>query len=678
MNDFLHRTDTLGSSKVVICGKQKTHWLEFQLLDERGEPLAHIPYSAESDATRAACVPVYTGFSDAQGVIRLEGLHPIRISLKLAADPLAEQLSTRRLRAERPEPARPGIGNPTPLHGPQRLGFSPIERQAQAAGHAYHYLRIGQLCDQLPSFDPPLTDPGSPPVYHFPDPDYGGFSVVYEDLNRRHVLEVCPLRAWSLVLHHQRDYSLANAYNLGLMSILSYSRSPGLDNGSVKEFFERQCTDLSRTPRVWDHGQAWPCLVTDVPFSERYTTFKLLDTEQAEPAEGHTQLFYAISAAQVLVAWRGTETDGVNDLMTDISFRPVQPAVAASCEPSVPCPDLTAQGRVHLGFRNGFEVARKIYAEELHGIIPQRAKDRQLFICGHSLGGALGLIHAASLKELNPLLHTYGMPRTLTLKAARGLTGVLHFRHVNDSDVVPRVPPEADLDSHLYKLYGPLGTSLGFAWSIMKLTASAVVNHGDPFSHHGEIALFYVADQHIQRRGSQYPAYLNKEGLGAPYHTTISHRLQEKTKLYLVPSLDEADSLQAEEAQKRLINSLDRDGKDRFFQPFGNPRMGRRLSITNHFMSEYQPYLHNQLLESINPQRIQARQVQRKKFEKQMHDNIEKIPADEYSRNRTFLDMHNRLELALQITRKTEGGEDALQRFDLVTDPETYYEKTYS
>lgn len=678
MNEFLHRTDTLGSSKVVICGKQKTHWLEFQLLDERGEPLAGIPYRAENDATRAACAPVYTGVSDAQGVIRLEGLHPIRISLKMAADPLAEQLSTRRLRAERPEPARPGLGDPTPLHGPQRPGFSPIEREAQAAGHAYHYLRIGQLCDQLPNFDPPLTDPGSPPAFHFPDSSYEGFSVDYEGLNCRHVLEVCPLRAWSLVLHHQREYSLANAYNLGLMSILSYSKSLGLDKGSVKEFFELQCMDLSRTPRVWDNGQAWPCLVADVPFSERYTISKLLDTSQVEPPEGHTQLFYAISAAQVLVAWRGTETDGVDDLITDLSFRPVESKATVSCESSVPCPELTAQGRVHLGFRDGFEIAKKVYERDLDEIIHGSAIDKKVYICGHSLGGALGLIHAASLKDVNPLLHTYGMPRTFTLKAAQSLDGLLHFRHVNDSDLVPRVPPEADLDSHLYKLYGPLGTSLGFVWSIMKLTASAVINHGDPFSHHGEIALFYVADQHVQRRSSQFPAYLNKEGLGAPYHTTISHRLQEKAKLYLVPSLDEAESSKAEEAQKRLINSLDREGKDRFFQPYSNPRMGRRISITNHFMSEYQPYLHNQLLESINPHRIQARQVQRQKFEQQMNDNVGKIPADEYSRNRRFLDLHSRLSQALMVTRKAEGGDDALSRFDLVTDPEAYYEKNFS
>jgi hypothetical protein len=35
MNDMLHRMDTLGSCKTVICGKQKMHWIEFQLLDEQ-------------------------------------------------------------------------------------------------------------------------------------------------------------------------------------------------------------------------------------------------------------------------------------------------------------------------------------------------------------------------------------------------------------------------------------------------------------------------------------------------------------------------------------------------------------------------------------------------------------------------------------------------------------------
>lgn len=448
MNDTLHRTHTLNPRKEVTCGKQKQHWIEFQLLDEQGEPLAHMPYRAENEATRAACVPLYTGLSDASGLIRIDGLHPLPITLKLAAEPLADQLQSRRLRAKRPEPARPGAGDNTPVHAAQCSGFSPIEQQAHAAGHAYHYLRIGQLCDQLPTLDPPLEDPGQVPTFHFPDQAFNGFTVAYEQLNRRHVLEVCPFRAWSLVLHHQAKYSLVNAHNLGVMSILAYSKLREIARGSVKEFFKQQCLDLSRTPRIWDDGQNWPCVVVDVPFSDRYTTAELLDTAQAEPPEGDTQLIYANSASQVLVAWRGTEPNG-QDIRTDATFRPVDPQVQALCEPKVPCADLTPEGSVHMGFRDSFELATRIFAKDLKETINEKARDRKLFICGHSLGGALGLVHAASLKEQDPLLYTYGMPRTFTLKAMHGLRQILHFRHVNDTDPVPSVPPEAALDNYV-------------------------------------------------------------------------------------------------------------------------------------------------------------------------------------------------------------------------------------
>ncbi|NWA05508.1 lipase family protein, partial [Pseudomonas gingeri] len=100
-NDRILRTDTICTVQEVICGPQIKHWIEFQLLDEQGEPLANLPWRAVNDATRAACAPECSGESDAEGVIRIEGLHPIPITLQLAANPLAEQLQTRRLRAER-------------------------------------------------------------------------------------------------------------------------------------------------------------------------------------------------------------------------------------------------------------------------------------------------------------------------------------------------------------------------------------------------------------------------------------------------------------------------------------------------------------------------------------------------------------------------------------------------
>ncbi|WP_250848317.1 lipase family protein, partial [Escherichia coli] len=35
-------------------------------------------------------------------------------------------------------------------------------------------------------------------------------------------------------------------------------------------------------------------------------------------------------------------------------------------------------------------------------------KNKNLYICGHSLGGALALLHSSELRDNNPLLYTYG------------------------------------------------------------------------------------------------------------------------------------------------------------------------------------------------------------------------------------------------------------------------------
>ncbi|EIK93212.1 Pdl protein [Pseudomonas sp. M47T1] len=534
------------------------------------------------------------------------------------------------------------------------------------------------MCDRFPDLDP-WSEQDKLPAFHFPDPKFSGFTVADDKLNRRHVLEICPFRAWSLVLHHQSEYSLANAYNMSLMSILAYSKQRDKDRGSVKQFFEQQCLDLSRTPRVWDNGQNLPCLVIDVPFSERYTQAFKLDTATAELPEGDTQLFYAISSSQVLVAWRGTEMDGFADFSTDATFRPVKPEMQIQCDPKVPCADLTPEGSVHLGFRDGYEVARRLYATALGETIPREARNKELFICGHSLGGALGLVHAAALKDQNPLLYTYGMPRTFTLKAVQSLSDLWHFRHVNDTDPIPSVPPEAALDNYLYDLYGPLGTTLGFAWSTVQMGASALLRHGDPFCHHGEIAMFFKAEQHTLQRGSHYPAYRSKDGLGAPYYNTVARRLSEKAKLYLVPGLSPVDDQQSGQAQQRFTTSLNAESRTRFFPPYSNPKSGRLIGLGNHLMSSYQPYIYGQLLESIDPERspLLKRQVDRQAFERQMNENFESLAPDELERNRVFLHLQSLLSQALQVTQQTEGGTEALQRFNAAADPQACYEKTY-
>ncbi|MNR65432.1 hypothetical protein D3C85_1884660 [compost metagenome] len=53
------------------------------------------------------------------------------------------------------------------------------------------------------------------------------------------------------------------------------------------------------------------------------------------------------------------------------------------------------------------------------------------------------------------------------------------------------------------------------------------------------------------------------------------------------------------------------------------------------------------------------------------------IPADEYSRNSAFLELQKLIDRALQVTWQTEGGTEALQRFDAIADPMAFYEKTF-
>ncbi|MBD9680323.1 lipase family protein [Pseudomonas sp. PDM18] len=685
-SDRTHRTDTLCPVKEVMCGPQIKHWVEVQLVDEHGEALPYLPYRAQNDATREGVVPEYRGQADAEGVIRIEGLHPIPITLFIDADPLAEVLQTRRLRAVRAEPKRPIIGDPTPLHSPQRKGYSPIEEQAIAAGHDYHHVRIGQLCDKLPRLDPPLPKEGPLPPYHFPDEKFSGYTLgsevgyrqPYMRLDRRHILEVCPFRAWSLVLHHQQEYSLVTAYNLGLMSVLAYSTFQPTEYGSVQEFFERQCLDLTRTPRVRDGYTNPPCIVIDVPFSERYTIARPLNTAHGKEPQGDTQLFYAINASQVLVGWRGTEMNfPFPDLATDVTFRPVKPEVQANCKPKMPCADLTPSGSVHLGFRDAYEVARRIYSDVLGKTIQEEGWLKELFICGHSLGGALGLIHAASLKDSNPLLYTYGMPRTFTLQAVACLDDMWHFRHVNDTDLIPEVPPEADLENSLYKLYGPLGTTLGTAWSVAQLMADLVIRGKDPFYHHGEIVAFYRTEQHMRIRGSENQFYKMREGLGAPYHTVISRPLSHKTKLFLVPALSKEDDEKARAAQERYTASLSQADKDKYFPKGRNAKRGNLLGIRNHFMGKYQPYLYGQLIESINPSRMQERQNDRRKLKDQMVKYEDLMPQDELVRDRLFLELQSLVGNTLECTRQIEGGRNALERFEAVAEDNLYVEMTH-
>lgn len=656
---------SIGHSNVdVMAGKQTPYWVEFQLVDEQGDAVAYMPWTVESAHPVSGPVEgfTYSGQSDADGLIRVDMPHGLELRLTLDGNQLATEMEKRALRVSR-----------------DAENDSVVRSEAEEKGYIWHYAVIGELCRTLPSVQ--LRKGEVWPPFHFPPQKImKGVIVRTNELEKRHVIEICPFRAWELVLHHQKDYSIANGINLGAAATLAYADDSTLDTVSITRFFINQCQDLSRLPQLYKDGSAWNTLVQDVPYSKRYYPPVFMDTSRdtspkgdkksphgavkaegdiaATKADGDTQLYYVYNADKVIVAWRGTAS--LFDLGTDLAFRPVNSEL---CDiDKTQCIPLLPAGKVHTGFWCGYNRVEKKFSKEV-SIFEQLAGERDLFICGHSLGGALALIHSVKLKNVNPVLHTYGMPRTFTRDAVMQLSEIIHFRHVNDNDPIPAVPAEANLDNELYKLWGWLGGTLGFFWSLGELLAYQMVAWGDCFWHHGNTVAFLTATQsrewHECKRDLPTPAGC----------ITIRKSLPLKAKLYLVPALAEQEMQQAGQKQKEFKASLTQSDLKDFFPKGSNPDRGANLNIFEHFMTSYMPYMYNKVLELIdNAGIVEKRTFTEHRynvdaFREQMAENKNGIPERELARNNIFLNMEGLLGVSLSPTLSMPSGNDTLLRF---------------
>lgn len=150
-----------------------------------------------------------------------------------------------------------------------------------------------------------------------------------------------------------------------------------------------------------------------------------------------TEGYIAANETMIIVAFRGTEPTHLRDLLADAQFHKVQGPL----------------GQVHRGFLHAFELVKD---DMVNAILRFRDKTRpqSLWCTGHSLGGALAVVAAASLSvgghKVNGL-YTFGQPRvgdeTFANECVRRLTGQ-HYRFVNNNDTVTRVPPREFAYAH--------------------------------------------------------------------------------------------------------------------------------------------------------------------------------------------------------------------------------------
>ena len=145
-----------------------------------------------------------------------------------------------------------------------------------------------------------------------------------------------------------------------------------------------------------------------------------------------TQGYVAHGPERVLIAFRGTESG--RDWRTNFQ--------------AVTDPGPWYDTRVHEGFQDAF-AAVALRVGEIVGRVVREGQE--IWITGHSLGGALAVLLAATLGESGrPVagLYTFGAPRVGDgafadrLNAHTHMAEAVHWRVANAGDLVPHVPPE--------------------------------------------------------------------------------------------------------------------------------------------------------------------------------------------------------------------------------------------
>ncbi len=179
---------------------------------------------------------------------------------------------------------------------------------------------------------------------------------------------------------------------------------------------------------------AWMAEMSALAYWNRDLTKRQLDAWGYELVAGitdeetETRAFLARSGQRLVLSFRGTST--LRNFKTDAQFRKVPAGWAA--------------GEVHRGFSAALD---SVWPQITAQLGPPGQADQQLWLTGHSLGAALAQLAALRLEKDGyavAAVYTYGTPRIGDgdfVADYDSELGDLTYAHINNTDIVTRVPP---------------------------------------------------------------------------------------------------------------------------------------------------------------------------------------------------------------------------------------------
>jgi len=180
-----------------------------------------------------------------------------------------------------------------------------------------------------------------------------------------------------------------------------------------------------------------------------------IGTHQFIDSDG-TQVMLYTKDKEVGIIFRGTEPTQLSDILADLDIRKKKAK--------------KDDGYVHAGFQESLDDVW----EAVKLFLSKNEYDR-IYLSGHSLGAAIATLAAARLEKCTAV-YTFGSPRVGGRKFVKANKSILHWRFINNNDIVTRVPTALRWKHHGCRVYidrkGNVSTISGY-----KLWADLLLGH---------------------------------------------------------------------------------------------------------------------------------------------------------------------------------------------------------